>query len=221
MIEDFAKLIPAEMMERSGAVFYSGSAAFTGRRPLYMLGINPGGDAFARPDENVRRHTASVLTKNVSNWSEYRDESWLGAAPGTSGLQPRVLHLISSLGLDPGEVPASNIVFQRSTRVDTIDGNILELAAACWPVHEAVINQLGIRVVLCFGKVAGSWVRKQLGANRIIAEFVEKNNRQWKSKLFTGHEGIMVIVATHPSRADWTAPSTDPTGLVKEALRIA
>jgi hypothetical protein len=30
---------------------------------------------------------------------------------------------------------------------------------------------------------------------------------------------IRVIVATHPSIADWTAPSTDPSDLVLDALR--
>lgn len=218
MIDEFAKLIPRILMEKSGAVFYSGRAGFTSQHSLYLLGVNPGGDAAARPSETVRRHTDVVLTEKPENWSEYRDESWLGAAPGTWRMQPRVCHLLSALGLDPGEVPASNLVFQRSTRESVIDGNMLELSGLCWPFHQAVIDRLKIRTVVCFGKTAGNFVRKQLRANQLMSEFIEKNERRWKSRLFINGTGLTVIEATHPSIADWTAPATDPTELVRKAL---
>lgn len=43
-LETFARLVPAELWFRSGAVFYSGRAAFSRPSPIYLLGINPGGD---------------------------------------------------------------------------------------------------------------------------------------------------------------------------------
>lgn len=51
MIEQFAKHIPPELEDCSGAVFYSGRDAFSGLKDLYVLGLNPGGDFYGRPDE--------------------------------------------------------------------------------------------------------------------------------------------------------------------------
>jgi len=44
MIETFASRIPAALLPRSGKVFYAGRAAFAAPHPLYVLGVNPGGD---------------------------------------------------------------------------------------------------------------------------------------------------------------------------------
>ncbi|MFH1140239.1 MAG: uracil-DNA glycosylase family protein [Chloroflexota bacterium] len=218
MIDTLMQLIPEDLMGRSGSVFYSGKDAFTGMRPLYLLGVNPGGDPSKKSKETVRWHTNKVLREESDNWSAYRDESWEGALPGAWGMQPRVLHLLRGLKLDPGEVPASNIVFLRSRREGTIAGSLNELAEACWPFHRRVIEELNIRVVLCFGKTAGGWVCKQLGADRLVGQFIEHNNRRWKSTAFRNSDGITVVVGTHPSIADWTSPATDPTELVRRML---
>jgi hypothetical protein len=205
-------------MDRSGSVFYSGRDAFSGTRPLYLLGVNPGGNPSVKSEETLRSHTNTVLREVPDNWSAYRDESWEGAPAGTWRMQPRVLHLLRSLKLDPGAVPASNIVFLRSRREDSIDGNLEELAEACWPFHRRVIEELNVRTVLCFGQTAGKWVCNQLGADRLIAQFVEQNNRRWKSTSFRNIDGITVVVGTHPSIVDWTSPTTDPSELVRQAI---
>lgn len=62
-------------------------------------------------------------------------------------------------------------------------------------------------------------MRQKLGANTLTAEFIEKNNRRWRSQAFTNSHGIAVVVATHPSIADWTVHNTDPTLLVMQALK--
>src|SRR3546814_127078 len=36
--------LPPWLIERSGSLFYTGREAFAGRRQLYLLGLNPGGD---------------------------------------------------------------------------------------------------------------------------------------------------------------------------------
>jgi uracil-DNA glycosylase len=84
--------------------------------------------------------------------------------PGKWGMQPRMLHMLASLGLDPRAVPASNVVFVRSSTEAMLQGEKESLLRACWPVHQAVIDALGVRVVLCFGGIAGRWVREELGA---------------------------------------------------------
>src|SRR5690606_1776853 len=215
MIKEFASLIPPSLLDVSGSVFYSGRNAFRGTRPLYMLGVNPGGSPDTQAHETVAWHTKKVLEREPDDWSAYRDESWKGAAPGRGGMQPRVLHLLRRVGLLPGGVPASNIVFARSRRENQFLGSLLSMAEVCWPFHHAVIQRLEPRVVLCFGGTAGEYVRRQLGANKLIREFVEKNNRQWRSRLFRNSAGTAVVVATHPSIANWAAPDTDPSELVE------
>ena len=218
MIRDFAKLIPKSVMDRSGSVFYSGRAAFDSQSRLYLLGVNPGGDPVEQSKETVTWHTNRVLNKEPGNWSAYRDESWRGRPPGTYGMAPRVLHLFRTLGLNPGEVPASNIVFVRSGREDRLDGDMMQLAMECWPFHQAVIDRLAISVIVCMGQSAGNWIRGQLNAKTQIDEFTEKNRRRWKSRAYTNAEGMTVVVMTHPSIVNWASPATDPTGLVREAL---
>lgn len=152
------------------------------------------------------------------NWSAYRDESWRDAIPGTSGMQPRVLHFLRSLQLDPGRVPASNIVFSCLKRESTFSGSYAEEAQRCWPLHEAVIESLEIQVIVCFGKTAGSWVYSKTGAYKQVGEFVESNNRKWSSRAFEGPSGVKVVIATSPIIADWTNPDSDPVPPMRDML---
>lgn len=218
-MESFARRIPPPLLSRSGKVFYSGRDAFSARSALYVLGVNPGGAPTTHDTETIGSHTADVLNSFAADWSAYRDESWEGAAPGTYGMAPRVLHLFAELGISPGSVPCSNLVFVRSSREGDIKKEMSSLADLCWPFHAYAIATLQPKVVLCFGKTAGNYVRQKLGANTLTAEFIEKNNRRWRSQAFTNLHGIAVIVATHPSVADWTVSNTDPTPLVRQALK--
>jgi hypothetical protein len=217
-IEHFAALIPSSLSAESGKVFYSGRAAFSAPAPLYILGVNPGGAPENYTAETVRNHTDQVLTTLPDDWSAYRDEVWENAKPGTYGMAPRVLHLFSKLRLQPGHVPASNLHFVRSRREEHIKDRQSALADLCWPFHAAVIAALQPRAVLCLGATAGNYVRQKLGANRLVSTFVEQNNRRWKSQVFSGPAGPKVVIATHPSIADWTSPPTDPSSLMRQAL---
>ena len=218
MIEDFANEIPEELRDCSGSVFYSGRNAFRTESPLYMLGVNPGGCPKLQADETIRIHTRKVMDDESDDWSAYRNESWRNAKPGTSGMQPRILHLLKQLEYAPGDVPASNVVFVRSRREADVKSTYTTLAEVCWPFHRAVIEQLQPKVILCFGRTPGDFVRRKLRANRLVGEFVEDNNRRWRNRAFRGESGPVVVVATHPSIADWTASATDPSSLVKRAL---
>lgn len=218
MIEEFVKNIPPELRVKSGSVFYSGRSAFSGRKELYILGLNPGGDPIKQATETVEWHTRKVLQEKPDKWSEYSDERWGGYPKGKKGMQPRILHLLRNLGLEAGDVPSSNIIFMRSRGESGLAGNLDRLAEACWPFHRAVIERIRPRVVLCFGGKAGNFVKKKTGAMKPVNRFVERNRRGWTSVSYSGHEGLKVVVATHPGRADWTNPNADPSGLVKRAL---
>ncbi len=217
-IERFAALIPSSLHPESGKVFYSGRAAFGSPSSLYVLGVNPGGDPSKYQTETVGNHTQQVVARFLDDWSAYRDESWEGAAPGTYGMAPRILHLFRQLSLQPGCVPASNLFFVRSRREEQIKERQVTLADLCWPFHALVIETLKPRAILCLGSTAGDYVRKKLAATRLVSQFTEQNNRRWKSQIFAGPRGIRVVVATHPSIADWCAQATDPSVLVREAL---
>ena len=218
MIEEFAELIPKSLLDKSGEVFYSGRRAFGAPSELYILGANPGGTPEGMPDSTVSRHINQVLYDKPANWSAYRDESWHGRAPGKSLMQRGVLHLFKRLQLNPGEVPASELVFLRSRNLSELKGSFEKLASECWPFHQAVIDRLGVKVVVCIGKRAGEFVRRRLKAQSQTDEFVEKNKRQWESLSHRNENGIIVVTLTHASQASWTSPASDPTTLVKRAL---
>ena len=132
----------------------------------------------------------------------------------------RVLHLLRQVNLDPRNVPASNVIFERSAREKDINNRFRELVELCWPFHQAVIERLGVRVVLCFGKSSGRWVCERLYANILVDQFIEDNTRRWASTSYKNSNGISVVVATHPSIADWSKSETDPSHLVNNMLEV-
>ena len=221
MIEEFAELIPKSLLDKSGEVFYSGRRAFGAPSELYILGANPGGTPEGMPDSTVSRHINQVLYDKPANWSAYRDESWHGRAPGKSLMQRGVLHLFKRLQLNPGEVPASELVFLRSKDLSRLEGDFNQLAEECWQFHQAVIDRLGVRVIACISNPASRWIRGKLGADTLLDEFQDTKpgwTRGWKSQIHKNADGIIVVRLSHPSRAIWTHPDSDPTTLVKRAL---
>ncbi len=216
-MEDFAALVPDSLEDCSGKVFYSGRKAFEAPSRVYILGINPGGNPSNDGGETVGKHTDMVLSSKRDDWSAYRDEIW-GSEPGSAPLQKRIKHLCREIGMDLCEVPASNLIFKRSTVFSKLQGDAKQLAEACWPFHQKVIDTLGVRVVVCLGKPASDFVREKLKAHRQICKFVENNGRRWQSHTYESLKGIQVVRLSHPSRADWTKCKTDPTGLVLRAL---
>jgi len=218
-IKDFALHIPDSIQHESGKVFYSGRVAFSKAAPLYVLGVNPGGSPENHINETVRNHTQQVMTVLPADWSAYRDESWEGCRPGTYGMAPRILHLFRRLGLSPGAVPSSNLFFVRSSREAHTKARQAELSDICWPFHQKVISGLQPKAILCLGATAGQYVCQKIGANRLVDTFIEQNNRKWTSRVYENSSGMRVVIATHPSIADWCTVETDPTGLVEDALK--
>ena len=125
---------------------------------------------------------------------------------------------VKGCGINLGRVPASNLVFQRSRRTQFLGTPFKELALACWPFHKAVIERLGIRVIVCLGAPASDFVLERLLVDD-RERFTEQNDRGFFSCVYRATPDMPVIVRlSHPSIADWTATKTDPTHLVKSAL---
>jgi hypothetical protein len=215
--EQFSGLVDGDLQCRSGSVFYSGPAAFAVPSNLYLLGLNPGGSPTAQANETIERDL-SEWRSGPQRWSAYVDESWRGMPPGTYGIQPRIRHLLDRLGLDPRDVPASNVVFLRSNDEAALAAEKQSLLSKCWPVHRAAIHALGVSTVLCLGGTAGQWVRSLLGATTRAGRFVESNSRGWTSEAHLSDAGMCVVTLTHPGRADWRNPAADPTPLVRDML---
>ncbi|WP_426029489.1 hypothetical protein [Caulobacter sp. DWP3-1-3b2] len=221
MLDDLLDLVPEDLRDRSGGVFYSGRSAFRGKRPLYLLGLNPGGDPIRQALETIDRTIKTAKARQADDWSAYADESWRGRAPGTATLQPRVLHLLSNVGLEPRAVPASNVVFVRSARESDLKREKADLLHACWPVHQAAIQALGVGVIACMGHTAGTWAREMLGAHDLVESWSEANGRRWMSCTHVGPSGVQVVTLTHPSIAAWNTAAADPSALVANALNRA
>lgn len=222
MIETFADLIPPELRQTSGSVFYGGRSAFSGPAPVYILGKNPGGDPVARPDETAARHTGFVLNDAPDEWSAYCDEAWTGRAVGQAQLQLGVQHLLAALELDPRRVPASNLFFARSRQsADFGPADQNALIDLCWPFHQAVIQHLRPRAIICLGVDTGKIVRQRLQADHLVATFAEQNKRGWKSRAWRNEQGQFVFALTHPGRVSWYRPPTDPSPMVARVLSEA
>ncbi len=218
-MEDFAALIPDSLKDCSGKVFYSGRKAFEEFSPVYILGINPGGRPSKIVDETVGKHTDKVLSRKKRDWSAYRDEKWAPKGPGSNPMQKRVRNLCCKIGVDIGEVPASNVIFNWSRTISKLrQSDVNCMVEVCWPFHQRVIDTLGVRIVVCLGKDAGRFVREKLSAHRQIDKFVENNRRRWRGHTHKSLDGFKVVTLTHPSRADWTKSISDPTGLVVRAM---
>ena len=212
------ELVPEELRGRSGGVFYSGREAFIGSKPLYILGLNPGGDP-KRPGRTIQDNldTAKSATEP---WSVFAVGKPLA---GKERFHARVLHLLKSVQptCDPCCVPASNVVFVRSRRESDLLGEKDELLKKCWPFHQEVVKRLGVRVILCLGATAGKWVGEQVGASLPAGTFEELNRRKWTSRAHKTRDGLRVLTLTHPSIADWTSTATDPSPLVRQCLADA
>jgi len=213
----FTRLVDPTLLGRSGSVFYTGRAAFSNPARLYILGLNPGGSPESQAGETIGRDLED-WARLPARWSAYKDGSWQGATPGTWGMQPRILHMLDKLGLDPYDIPASNVVFVRSSSESHLAREKSGLLERCWPVHRAVIERLGASTLLCLGGTAGRWVRNYLQADKLQNRFRERNARGWTSEAHLGPNGVCVLTVTHPGRADWRNPAADPTPLVKEML---
>ena len=220
IVEKLAATVPDTLYKESGSVFYSGRRAFNKISDLYILGLNPGGSAKLLEEETIKSNLNHILNKtDRENWSAYINEEWGGKA-GTKGMQPRVLHLLEELNLDPQSVPVSNVVFPRTVSEYELGNNFLTLANQCWAFHESVINNLNIKVILCFGQTAGYHVATKLNVIQKHTDltFTETNKRKYVTETFSNIVGQYVIITTHPSRVNWKSKDCDPSDVVKKVL---
>lgn len=203
----------AALADTPGKVLYS-SAATLDPSPIYFLGTNPGG---ALPST-----LAQSLDDIASGSNEYLDYSWEGRPPGQAKLQKQVTRFLSGLGFEPRDVPASNIVMTRSTRIMThqdMDGD----AWRCWPLHQIILESVQPRAILAFGsgleKSAFAYLRAFLKPDEVESIPAEQPGftcHAFKANL--GTRSINVVVVPHLTRY---SPYKKPTIMEWVQARIA
>jgi Uracil DNA glycosylase superfamily len=218
MLEELAAKVSPTLLHESGKVFYSSRDAFQLGRPLYILGLNPGGPPDQGVSETVAANLDHVLRPENHAWSSYCDESWGGKPPGIATFQPVLCELLVQLGLHPRTTPASNLIFVRSARAAGLSKPKL-LEHSCWPLHQAVIEKIKPKAILALGRDAGRALARRLGAEGVIERWSETNERRWTSTLSQTKAGPLLLTLAHPGVAKWTTPAVDPRPFAVRVLR--
>jgi hypothetical protein len=130
-----------------------------------------------------------------------------------------VTYLLKRLNAKARRTPSSNLIFVRSARTSQL-ANARSLEEACWPFHQAVIDQLKPRAIICLGINTGRRVRARVGATEWITTFKETNQRGWKSHAHRTVSGLIVLSLTHPGIVKWTEADSDPSPMARAVLGI-
>jgi hypothetical protein len=133
------------MLESPGGVLYSGVETLK-PGPIYLLGLNPGGSGGAT--------LKNSLDNSRRGNNAYLDEEWYPGGnwrpKGEATLQRRVQHLCRMMGRNTRKVPASNLAFTQSVRIDTHD-DFPAAVRASLPVHELFLEAIRPKFLMTFG----------------------------------------------------------------------
>jgi hypothetical protein len=144
--EDY--LTQAGLLNEPGKVLYSSEVTLRSG-PVYLLGLNPGGFEGATLGESV--------VQSRTGHNAYLDEQWSRKKRlqpiGDALLQRRIRHLCEVMNLDPRAVPASNLVFTRSSRINT-HADFPTAVAMCTPVHVIFMEAIKPSFLMTFGSLA-------------------------------------------------------------------
>jgi hypothetical protein len=214
-LEAFARLVPESLLDCSGEVFYSGRAAFSGSRPVYLLGYNPGSDPSGNRS-TVRGSIEEACSRKADRFSLYYQD-W---GPGRrKDMQRSIKHFFLDSGLCANLTPSSNCVFVRSPSVRAIPAaKRRQLEDECWRFHKAVIEQLGVKAILCMGNDAFKAVQRRF---RVTGP---PDEQPWSAtqahRAYPTASGMYLCQLIHPSYGHWQCPKYNPAPLVRRALEL-
>jgi hypothetical protein len=182
----------------SGRILYSGAHTLK-VGPIYLLGLNPGGD----PETHSDSVSSSLAELSTRTDNAYLDESWqyrARACPvGKSPLQKRVCWLLDQLGQNARDVCASNLIFTRSKGAG--GSGYPERAELCWPVHEQIIAMIRPKLIIAFGNSG------QSPYHFLYSKLQGKNEKRypsghgnWSCASFNSGTGVAVVGLPHLSR---------------------
>jgi hypothetical protein len=166
------------MLGLPGGVLYSGVETLQ-RGPVYLLGLNPGGSGGATLKDS--------LENSRRGHNAFLDEEWCPGGnwqpKGQATLQRRVQHLCRMMGRDTREVPASNLAFTQSVRVDTHD-DFSAAVQASLPVHELFLEAIQPTFLMTFGAL--DWFASVVPLEQLESRLAEF--RTWRA-----HRGYATI----------------------------
>lgn len=166
-----AYLTEAGLIDESGAVLYAGASTLR-PGPVYLLGLNPGGS------EGPSLRNSIAASKREHN--AYLDEEWAPGGrwqpKGQATLQRRIQGLCARMKLDTRQVPASNLVFTRSSRLNKHLG-FEEALKLCLPVHEIFVGTIRPHFLMTFGSMDNF----QKAVSVISMESRLANHGSWKA----------------------------------------
>lgn len=197
--------LPPEVRDRSGAVLYSGWSSLR-PGPLYIMGLNPGGDPTAEPHRS--KSMLHDLEQLPNLFSSYADVRWDGArTAGSTAHQKRVSSLACAAGLDVRDVVAANAIFTRTSRAGELIDPVRAWATHFWPIHQWMLSIVRPDIIVCLGNGLGlsSWTL--LRAQALVShEHPSPNYRMGRFAdvvlpFADGTEhAVLLIGAPHPSR---------------------
>ena len=206
-----AEAILAEtgMLDQPGAVLYSGASTLR-MSPAYLLGLNPGGSGGATLRDSIM---ASRREHNC-----YLDEQWSPGGRlqpmGQAVLQRRIQDVCARLGLQTRSVPASNLVFTRSTRL-AAHPNFRSSAEVCKAVHEIFIEAIQPELLITYGAIENFGAQFNLSA----VETASAEHGTWQAHRGLANIGGRAIrFANFPHFSIWA--SDKRADVMKWGLRL-
>jgi hypothetical protein len=177
-------------LHESGKVSYSGRNAYSSPARLYILGVNPGGDPAKYGGETVGEHTRQIIHELPADWSGVPRRGLGGcAARGRTAWRRASCTSSEGSGSSPDRylrATCSSFAPAGRSTSRSVRGSSRTSVGSSTP---ASWRELKPRTILCLGATAGGYVRRQLRANRVVGQFVEQNDRRWKSQAFDGAQG--------------------------------
>ena len=182
---------------------------------MYLLGYNPGSDPGGNRPHKVRGTVEEACSRKADRFSLYYQD-W---GPGRrKDMQRSIKHFFLVSGLCPELTPSSNCIFVRSPDVRAIpSAERRHLEEACWPFHEAVIEQLGVRAILCMGGKAYEAVERRF---RITGQIDEQPHGTRAHRAYSTTSGLLIFQFVHPSVGHWHCPQYNPAPLARRVLEL-
>lgn len=196
LIPNIARNALSDHLGEPGSILYSSHETLRSGL-VYLLGFNPGGVGGNPVEQSI-----DSMLQNSTN--AYLDESWENYngiwANGEAPLQRRVQWVLESIGLNPRDVCASNLIFLQSRQAIDIS---YSLAKKCWPVHEAIIDVVKPKLIIAFGNSEVSpygFLHSMLGGKE---EYFPSGHGNWSVKGFNckiNDRSVYVAGLPHLSR---------------------
>lgn len=189
------------LLDQAGTILYSSHETIRSGN-IYLIGLNPGG---SESDKSLRGNIDHMLSETEN---AYLDQAWGKAAKGKAPLQRRVQWVLETLGTNPRDVLATNLIFKQSPDRAGITS---DMARRCWPIHQALLEIVRPSLIVAFGNSGLSpynYIYSLYGGTQ--QEYQLAGHGDWNLKRFqTSIDGRSTTVIGLP-HLSWYQPMGKP-----------